>query len=104
MAQSLEAWLTNGFDYRDFWGYAPAQTNDILRAASKRRKSDLELDMFKVYQDALLGKMDPKHFPSKFTDLWTEARTETNMSEAQMASNFKAWITQADGANKDKKK
>ena len=58
--------------------------------------------MFKVYQGALLGKMDPKHFPSKFTDFWTEARTETNMSEAQMASNFKAWITQADGANKDK--
>ena len=58
--------------------------------------------MFGVYQNALLGKMDPKHFPAKFSDFWTDARTETTMSEEQKASNFKAWITQAARAQADK--
>lgn len=60
--------------------------------------------MFKVYQGAYLSKMDAKHFPTKFTDFWTDARTETKMSEAEQASNFKAWITQAAAATKDKEK
>lgn len=58
--------------------------------------------MFGVYQNALLGKMDPKHFPAKFTDFWQDARTETTMSEEQMASNFKSWITGAARAYEDK--
>ena len=73
-----------------------------MRARAKARKNALDMDMFKVYQTALLGHIDPKRFPMKFEDLWSDARTETEMHPEQMASNFKSWITQAAMANKDK--
>lgn len=57
--------------------------------------------MFHAYQNALLGKMDNKSFPSKFSDFYKDARKPTRMTDAQKWANLTAWLSQASAANKE---